>query len=111
MAAARREIPGKNPQFIGFPGGAFSSKHHYAVFFQGDTPLTEHLLTAALIDAETADFTDARPMPWYAKAFALSQPLHFADYGALPLKLLWAIPTLFTMIVLDRKSTRLNSSH
>ena len=100
MAAARREIPGNNPQFIGFPGGAFSSKHHYAVFFQGDTPLTEHLLTAALIDAETGAFTDARPMPWYAKALALSQPLHFGDYGALPLKLLWAILTLFTMIIL-----------
>jgi uncharacterized iron-regulated membrane protein len=100
MAAARKEIPGNNPQFIAFPGGAFSSKHHYAVFFQGDTPLTERLLTAALIDAETGEFTDARPMPWYAKALALSQPLHFGDYGGLPLKLLWAILTLFTMIVL-----------
>ena len=100
MAAARKVIPGNNPQFIAFPGGAFSSKHHYAVFFQGDTPLTERLLTAALIDAETGDFTDARPMPWYAKALALSQPLHFGDYGALPLKLLWAVLTVFTMIIL-----------
>ena len=100
MAAARQEIPGNNPQFIAFPGGAFSSKHHYAVFFQGDTPLTERLLTAALIDAETGEFTDARPMPWYAKALALSQPLHFGDYGGLPLKILWAILTAFTLIVL-----------
>jgi len=100
MAAARREIPGNNPQFIAFPGGAFSSQHHYAVFFQGDTPLTERLLTAALIDAETGTFTDAAPMPWYAKALALSQPLHFGDYGGLPLKILWAALTLFTMIVL-----------
>ena len=100
MAAARREIPGNNPQFIAFPGGAFSSRHHYAVFFQGDTPLTERLLTSALIDAETGEFTDARPMPWYVKALALSQPLHFGDYGGLPLKILWAILTLFTMIVL-----------
>jgi uncharacterized iron-regulated membrane protein len=100
MAAARAEIPGNNPQFIAFPGGAFSSKHHYAVFFQGDTPLTERLLTSALIDAETGEFTDARPMPWYTKALALSQPLHFGDYGGLPLKLLWAILTLFTMIIL-----------
>ncbi|WP_432770168.1 MAG: PepSY domain-containing protein [Sphingopyxis sp.] len=100
MAAARQEIPGNNPQFIAFPGGAFSSKHHYAVFFQGDTPLTERLLTSALIDAETGDFTDARPMPWYVKALALSQPLHFGDYGGLPLKILWALLTVFTMIVL-----------
>ena len=100
MAAARAKIPGNNPQFSAFPGGGFSSKHHYAVFFQGDTPLTERLLTAALIDAETGEFTDARPMPWYAKALALSQPLHFGDYGGLPLKILWAILTLFTLIVL-----------
>lgn len=100
MAAARKAIPGNNPQFIAFPGGSFSSKHHYAVFFQGNTPLTERLLTVALIDAETGEFTDARPMPWYAKTLALSQPLHFGDYGGLPLKILWAILTLFTMIVL-----------
>lgn len=100
MAAARLKIPDNNPQFIAFPGGAFSSQHHYAVFFQGDSPLTERLLTSALIDAETGQFTDARPMPWYVKALALSQPLHFGDYGGLPLKVLWAILTLFTMIIL-----------
>jgi uncharacterized iron-regulated membrane protein len=100
MAAARREIPGMNPQFIAFPGGAFSSKHHYAVFFQGATPLTEHLLTTVLIDAETGAVTDKRAMPWYFKALSLSRPLHFGDYGGLPLKLLWAALTLFTIVVL-----------
>src|SRR5690606_15562096 len=100
MAEARKVLPGNNPQFIAFPGGAFSSKHHYAVFFQGDTPLTERLLTPALIDAETGAFTDARPMPWYYQALSLSRPLHFGDYGGLPLKILWAALTLFTMVVL-----------
>ncbi len=100
MAAAREAIPGNNPQFIAFPGGGFSSKHHYAVFFQGDTPLTEGLLTPALIDAENGTFTAARSMPWYAQALALSQPLHFGDYGGLPLKMLWAALTLFTIVVL-----------
>jgi uncharacterized iron-regulated membrane protein len=100
MARAREVLPGNNPQFIGFPGGTFSSKHHYAVFFQGDTPLTERLLTPTLIDAETGEFTDARPMPWYYQALSLSRPLHFGDYGGLPLKLLWAVLTLFTMLVL-----------
>jgi uncharacterized iron-regulated membrane protein len=100
MAAARREIPGMNPQFIAFPGGNFSSKHHYAVFFQGATPLTEHLLTTVLIDAETGAVTDKRAMPWYFKALSLSRPLHFGDYGGLPLKLLWTALDLFTIIVL-----------
>lgn len=100
MARAREALPGNNPQFIAFPSGTFSSKHHYAVFFQGDTPLTERLLTPALIDAETGAFTDARPMPWYYQALSLSRPLHFGDYGGLPLKILWAALTLFTMVVL-----------
>ncbi len=100
MAAARRALPGNIPQFIGFPGGNFSSKHHYAVFFQGETPLTQRLLTPALIDAETGAFTTARSMPWYNKALSLSRPLHFGDYGGLPLKFLWAVLDLFTIIVL-----------
>ncbi|MDP1028598.1 PepSY domain-containing protein [Sphingomonas sp. KR1UV-12] len=100
MVAARRAIPGMNPQFIAFPGGSYSSKHHYAVFFQGATPLTERLLTTALIDAETGRLTDAAPMPWYFKALSLSRPLHFGDYGGLPLKLLWALLDLFTIVVL-----------
>lgn len=100
MAEARRAVPGMNPQFIAFPGGAFSSGHHYAVYFQGDTPLTERLLTVALIDAETGTLTDARPMPWYFKALSLSRPLHFGDYGGLPLKLLWAVLDLLTIVVL-----------
>jgi uncharacterized iron-regulated membrane protein len=100
MAEARKALPGNNPQFIAFPGGVYSSKHHYAVFFQGDTPLTERLLTPALIDAETGAFTTARPMPWYNRALSLSQPLHFGDYGGLPLKLLWAILDVFTIMVL-----------
>ncbi|TXI84060.1 MAG: PepSY domain-containing protein [Cupriavidus sp.] len=100
MSAARRAIPGMNPQFIAFPGGSFSSGHHYAVYFQGDTPLTERLLTVALIDAETGKLTDARPMPWYFKALSLSRPLHFGDYGGLPLKLLWAVLDLFAIVIL-----------
>ncbi|WP_277969594.1 PepSY-associated TM helix domain-containing protein [Sphingomonas echinoides] len=100
MATARRAIPGMNPQFIAFPGGSYSSGHHYAVFFQGATPLTENLLTTALVDAETGQLTDARPMPWYFKALSLSRPLHFGDYGGLPLKLLWAVLDLFTIVVL-----------
>lgn len=100
MAEARKVLPGNNPQFIGFPGGSFSSKQHYAVFFQGDTPLTERLLTPALIDAETGAFTVARSMPWYNKALSLSRPLHFGDYGGLPLKILWAVLDLFTIVIL-----------
>ena len=100
MAAARAARPGFDPQFIAFPGGSFSSAHHYAVFMQGATPLTERLLTPALVDARTAVLTDVRPLPWYVSALLLSQPLHFGDYGGLPMQLAWALADVLTIWVL-----------
>jgi uncharacterized iron-regulated membrane protein len=43
-----------------------------------------------LIDAETGKLTDARDMPPLNQALMMSKPLHFGDYGGLPLKLIWA---------------------
>ncbi len=97
---ARAVLPGMDLQFVAFPGGSYSTERHMLVFFHGDTPLTEHLITPALIDAETGELVGVRPMPWYVKALGLSQPLHFGDYGGLPLKLLWAALDLVTIVVL-----------
>ena len=100
MAAAKARLPGQSPQFIGFPGGDWSTARHYAVFFQGDRPLTENLLTPARIDAETGALVDARSMPALNQALMMSKPLHFGDYGGLPLKVVWALLTLATIWVL-----------
>ncbi|WBY16745.1 PepSY-associated TM helix domain-containing protein [Erythrobacteraceae bacterium WH01K] len=100
MASAQAALPGRSPQFIGFPGGAWSSGRHYAIFLQGDRPLTSHLLTPAFVDAETGALADARTMPALNQALMLSKPLHFGDYGGVPLKLLWAALTLATIWVL-----------
>jgi uncharacterized iron-regulated membrane protein len=87
-------------RFVAFPGTLFASPHHFMVFMRGQTPLTSRLLTPLLIDAETAQLTDARSLPWYLTALVLSQPLHFGDYGGIPLKLVWAVLDLITIIVL-----------
>lgn len=52
------------------------------------------------MDARTGAFADLREMPWYNKALSLSGPLHFGDYGGLPLKILWALLDVFTIVVL-----------
>ena len=39
-------------------------------------------------------------MPWYVTSLFVSQPLHFGDYGGMPLKILWAVLDLITIIVL-----------
>ncbi|PVM94162.1 peptidase [Caulobacter endophyticus] len=97
---ARLALPGKQLQFVAFPGSSYSTDHHYAVFFHGDTPLTAHLTTPALIDARTGELAAVAPTPWYVKTLSLSQPLHFGDYGGLPLKILWALLDLATIVIL-----------
>jgi uncharacterized iron-regulated membrane protein len=100
VAAARAVAPGMTPAFVAFPETAFSSAHHYAVFLRGATPLTNRLLTPALVDAVTGEVTAMRPMPWYATALFVSQPLHFGDYGGMPLKILWAVLDIASIVVL-----------
>jgi len=96
----RAAAPGRWVQFVAFPGSSYSTSHHFTVFLQGDSILTKHIITPALIDAETGAFADIREMPWYNKALQLSKPLHFGDYGGLPLKILWAMLDLAAIVIL-----------
>jgi uncharacterized iron-regulated membrane protein len=98
---AHGAAPGMTPDFIAFPGTRFSSEHHYAVFMKGSTHLTSHLLTPVLIDATTLDVTAVVERPWYMDAMGLSQPLHFGDYGGMPMQILWAALDVLTIIVLS----------
>jgi uncharacterized iron-regulated membrane protein len=100
VAAAQAAAPDMTPRLVAFPGTAFTSNNHYAVFMAGNTPLTARLLKPALIDAGTGRLTDMRAMPWYVQALFLSQPLHFGDYGGLPLKVVWALLDGATIVVL-----------
>ncbi|UBM58738.1 PepSY domain-containing protein [Marinilongibacter aquaticus] len=97
---AREADVSMEPYLAAFPGTAFSSRHHYAIFVKGKTPLTERLVRPALIDAKSGNLTDMREMPWFVNALFLSQPLHFGDYGGMTLKILWALFDIVTIIVL-----------
>lgn len=100
LDTARRSVPDMEVRFVAFPGSLMSSPHHYTVFMRGNTPVTSRLLRPALIDAQTGELTDSRDMPWYMQALLISQPLHFGDYGGLPLKIVWALLDILTIIVL-----------
>jgi len=97
---AMKAIPDMEPAFVAFPGTIFSSKNHYGVFMRGNTPLTSRLLKPALVDAETGVLTDSRSMPWYVSTLLISQPLHFGDYGGMPLKIIWTILDILTIVIL-----------
>jgi len=100
LRTAYAAAPGMELNWISFPGNEFASPHHFAAFMRGATPLTFKLLTPLLIDARTGELIDRREMPWYVMALLISQPLHFGDYGGLPLKILWALLDLIAIVVL-----------
>jgi len=100
LAAAHDAVPESRLSFIAFPGNEYASPHHFAAFMQGSTPLTSKLLTPVLIDARTSEVTAKGTMPWYVTALLLSQPLHFGDYGGMPLKIVWALLDVIAIIVL-----------
>lgn len=92
--------PDMTLSFVAFPGTAFSSPHHYAIFMRGNEPLTSRLVKPVLVDAVTSQITDSRELPWYLTALLVSQPLHFGDYGGMPLKVVWALLDIATIVVL-----------
>ena len=100
VGAAEALEPGMALSFVAFPGSSFSSPHHYAIFMRGKTPLTSKLLKPVLAEAQTSKVTASVELPWYLTALLVSQPLHFGDYGGMPMQIIWALLDGVTIIVL-----------
>jgi uncharacterized iron-regulated membrane protein len=100
VGAARALEPNMRVGFVAFPGTDFSSPFHYNVFMQGKQPLTSRLFKPVLVDASTAKVSDSRDLPWYVSAVLISQPLHFGNYAGLPMKIIWALLDIATILVL-----------
>jgi uncharacterized iron-regulated membrane protein len=83
-----------------FPDTKMSSPRHYLIWTKGNTPLTSRLFTPVLVDAQTGRLTTVAYLPWYLRALEVSRPLHFGDYGGLPLKIIWVLLDLMTITVL-----------
>ncbi|MCG8488445.1 MAG: PepSY domain-containing protein [Chromatiales bacterium] len=99
-ASVLEQFPQAEIAFISFPGSPYATPYHYTVAIRGDTPLTERMITIAMVDAQTGRVTDVEQTPWYLTAINFSVPLHFGDYGGLPLKLIWALLDIAVMIML-----------
>ncbi len=83
-----------------FPNEVFGSPRHYLIWTRGKTPVTSQLFTPVLIDVETGSITTSKGLPWYLRALEVSRPLHFGDYGGMPLKIIWALFDLVLIVVL-----------
>jgi len=98
-AVAQSAEPKLTVSSVALPGTSFAGPHYYAFFMRGTTPLAARLLKPVLVEASTLALTESRDLPWYLTLVLLSQPLHFGDYGGLPLKLIWAGLDVVTIMV------------
>ena len=94
-------LPAMEISFALFPNSVFGSPRHYLVWARGKTPVTSKMLTPTLVDVQTGALTMSEGLPWYLRILELSRPLHFGDYGDLPLKIIWALfdVALITVLV------------
>ena len=101
VATARQALGDNRPVSVVLPTEArFGTPRHFIVWTKGSTPITSRLFTPVLVDAATAQLTAAKALPWYLRTLQVSRPLHFGDYGGLPLKIIWALLDLATIVVL-----------
>jgi uncharacterized iron-regulated membrane protein len=100
ISEALKRHPNETVASILFPSEARHHPHHYLVWLHGDKPLTRELLVPVLIDATSGAVLDGAKLPGYLTALEVSRPLHFGDYGGLPLKLLWFVFDLGAILVL-----------
>jgi uncharacterized iron-regulated membrane protein len=98
--AVQQALPGRVTTSVIFPNGNIGSPYHYLVWTKGASPLTSRLFNPVLVDARTGRPELFLEMPWYLRALEVSRPLHFGDYGGLPLKIIWALLDLVTIVVL-----------
>jgi uncharacterized iron-regulated membrane protein len=100
FTTVRDALPENNVTSIIFPSRTFNNPRHFLVWSNGNTPLTHRLFSAAFVDAASGRLTSVAQMPGYLRALQLSRPLHFGDFGGMPLKVLWAFLDVIAILVL-----------
>ncbi len=97
---AQKALPTMKVVSIVYPGNIYGSPYHYLFWAQGNTPLTSRLYSPILVDARSGKLDKVLEMPFYLRALEVSRPLHFGDYGGMPLKVLWALFDVVAIVVL-----------
>jgi uncharacterized iron-regulated membrane protein len=100
LSIALTRMHDRKVAFVAFPGSSFAGQSLYGIYSRGDTPLTARLVRPILVDARNGSIVSDQPLPWYLLLLLLSEPLHFGDYGGMPLKILWAALDLIAIVIL-----------
>ncbi|RED37812.1 putative iron-regulated membrane protein [Rhodopseudomonas thermotolerans] len=101
VARVRAALPDGQLTSITMPTAEnFGSPRHLVVWMKGDSALTALIATPTLVDVDQTVAVLVPQMPWYLTLLQMSRPLHFGDYGGLPLKIVWALLDLVCIVVL-----------
>jgi uncharacterized iron-regulated membrane protein len=85
--------------FVAFPDTEFAPAGSFLILIKGTGRFDERLSELAILSTDANGGGEIRSLPGYLKALMLSEPLHFGDYGGLPLKIVWLILTLMTLML------------
>ncbi|MEL6548207.1 MAG: PepSY domain-containing protein, partial [Myxococcota bacterium] len=96
---AEEQVPGHSVEAVILPGTELSGPRHYSILLKGHSGIERQLMTLAVVDASSPTEVDTRPLPGYMQALLLSEPLHFGDYGGWPLRLLWALFAVASIVL------------
>ncbi len=91
--------PGWSLQSLIYPATDFSTPRHYTALLGGSEGIAARMFRVVIVDAKTGEIAAAPEVPVYLKAISLSEPLHFGDYGGLPLKLMWTACTWLSLFI------------
>jgi len=97
---AMKATPGMTGTSIVYPGWPFGSPYHYLIWTKGNQAFSSRLFTPVLVNGRSGELTTVVKMPVYLRALEVSRPLHFGDYGGMPLKVIWALFDLVAIVVL-----------
>lgn len=100
LETVQNRLPGRRVFSVLFPGAEFGSPFHYLIWTKGSEPLTSRLFTPMLVEGKSGAASGIVTMPWYLTALQVSRPLHFGNYGGLPLKIIWSLLDLVTIVIL-----------
>ncbi len=88
--------------FISFPSSEFGVEGNFVFLLEKIWLNREQASHVVVGDPQLGAIKEIVEIPFYLKALVLSQPLHFGDFGGLPLKLVWfffALMSLFVMLM------------
>lgn len=90
IKAALNSQPDSIISYVAFPDAEFGIAGHYLVLVHGADAIASRISRLAVVNAHTGLLAEIVELPLYLKFMLLSEPLHFGDYGGLPLKIIWA---------------------